>query len=177
MSVMPPQDQFVQLWAAFYSQAVIVLDNQSKKANNVNDNDKARKEQVQKILATTTKLIFGMDASKKTVAVEHAGGALELIVSLVNEYPLDDMILLQGLKAVKCCVIRNKAGRARCRSAGVVNLLSHTLESYTVKDSPKSGKSDTIVEESLTTLAAICLGDDINALQVNYELFSRERIL
>ena len=97
--------------------------------------------------------------------VLYGKGTLEMIVALYNKSKLllqhDKKVDLCTLKALKTCVIRNAHGRSRCRVAGVFTILNSILELYLKKE-----KNPEITEEGLTTLAAVCMGDDLNGLKV-----------
>lgn len=82
---------------------------------------------------------------------------------LQHQRTLKDHIIVSTLKTIKCCVIRNKSGRVRCRSARVFDLLCQIVRDYLNKK--EIGPAAVVVEEVFTTLAAICLNDDLNSLQ------------
>lgn len=211
-----PSSNQNQLWAKFYLSACVLLTKtketlDNKDSNKSNDSDKSNEDLMklhQKImitLDTTTKLIFGLGATKKAQVVVHGGGAIELIIALVraskvlevnngsdddNENngdndndnnaatALSKPIVLSSLKAIKTCVLRNPAGRCRCRSAGVFAYLKDVLDVILgcgeKKEGDESGEEKVadpedklLVEQVFTALAAICLGDDLNAVQVS----------
>ena len=160
-STSPPQPSvvledtgFTQLWSTFRDQATQV-------ANNPTDTHEYQ-QKVAGLLETLQRLIFGLDQGKKLVAVKN--GALELIVKLSDTFQFSDPITLAALKATKSCVVKNPAGRTCCRSAGTLKWMNTRLTSLLSNQDPSKA---TLVEEGLTTLAAICLGDDLNALQVS----------
>lgn len=181
-----------QQWSKFYIQACALLtttkeQQQKHQQYNNNNNEEEIAKNHQRImitLDTITKLIFGLSANRKAQVVVHGGGALELIVALVRtsqvlqKYTtptaLSKPIIISSLKAIKICVLRNPAGRCRCRTAGVLLLLRDILEVIVdIGDESESKVEDIadvedklLVEHVFTTLAAICLGDDLNALQV-----------
>ena len=71
------------------------------------------------------------------------------------------------MKAIKSCVVRNPSGRCRCRSSGVFGLLGDMLnQQLLIEKEETNEKNAVLLEEIFTTLAAVCLGDDLNALQV-----------
>jgi len=77
---------------------------------------------------------------------------------------------MAALKAIKTCVIRNPAGRSRCRSAGILTFINSVLELSTCSKEEQDGDGVTnaiLAEEAFTTLAASCLGDDLNALEAS----------
>ena len=122
-----------------------------------------------------TQILFGLDSNQKSQVVTHGSGALELIVALVNTSQVLETekegaqsseetcksIIMSSLKAIKTCVVRKPVGRIRCRSAQVLPLLKKIVIQYL-----HPGEV-TMVEEAMTTLAATCLGDDLNALYVS----------
>jgi len=158
-STSPPQPSvvledtgFTQLWSTFRDQATQV-------ANNPTDTHEYQ-QKVAGLLETLQRLIFGLDQGKKIFAVKN--GALELIIKLSDTFQFSDPITLAALKATKSCVVKNPAGRTCCRSAGTLKWMNTRLTSLLSNQDPSKA---TLVEEGLTTLAAICLGDDLNALQ------------
>jgi hypothetical protein len=142
-------------------------------------------DRVNRMLCGLTALLFGLDESVK----QKAAGALHLIIQLVNslsnnssknQHDNDDndkhqastsdktdhvfvvpseSITMAALKAIKSCVIRNPIGRNQCRAAGVFGFIQKTLIQY--------AQQIVVVEEAMTTLAAMCLSNDLNALQVS----------
>jgi hypothetical protein len=146
---------------------------------------------VNRMLGSLTALLFGLDESLK----QKATGALHLIIQLVtslnnsnnnnnthdddgdkkaSQDTTDDRILdhdvvpvpvrsesitMAALKAIKSCVIRNPIGRNQCRAAGVFGFIQQTLIQYS--------QHIVVVEEAMTTLAAMSLSNDLNALQVS----------
>merc|ERR1712038_1554434 len=73
-----------------------------------------------------------------------------------------------SLKAVKTCVLRNPAARCRCRSAGIFSFLTDILDVILDDEKEEKDAEDKLLVELLfTTLAAVCLGDDLNALQAS----------
>ncbi len=173
------------LWAKFYDQACTLLSATEEKL--LGGDSKVENAEITKLhqrimiaLDTITKLTFGLGETKKAQVVVHGNGTIELIVGLVrSSQVLNDVkmtslskpLILSSLKALKTCVLRNPAGRCRCRTAGVFSFLKDILNII-------QGKSDTqkenaenklLVEQLYTTLAAICLGDDLNAFQVSVE--------
>lgn len=116
-------------------------------------------QQVQKLLDSLTQLLFGLDESIK----QKATNALDLIIQLVNSLSSkSEPIAISALKAIKSCVIRNSVGRQQCRAAGVFPFLNTTLNEYQ--------EHALIVEEAMTTLAALSMSNDLNALQVRRSL-------
>ena len=145
---------------------------------------------VQLILNRLTALLFGLDESLK----QKATNSLDLIIQLVHSsigtctpttittvtdknssnantntntsstitndpHPESKPISLAALKAIKSCVIRNPVGRNACRAAGVFEFLQSTLQHHS--------QDPILLEEAMTTLAAMCLSNDLNALQVS----------
>ena len=177
------------LWSKFYIQACTLLTttretlSENEKNNDIT-NKKLNDDELTKLhqrimitLDTTTKLIFGLGATKKAQVVVHGDGTIELIVGLVyasnvlkdpNATPLSKPIMLSSLKAIKTCVLRNPAGRCRCRSAGVFSFFKDILDAILDGGKEKDAEDALLVEQVFTTLAACCLGDDLNALQVSY---------
>lgn len=181
------RDPFLKFWIKFYNQALALTSSQNDtdsspdaKEEDLNiDLDKHNKR-VLVVLDSIIKLTFGIDGEKKAQVVAYGGGALELIVELVRStgvlsssstsntenkvIELDQIqrrsIIFTSVKAIKSCVVGNPAGRRRCRSAGVFPFISDTLDELMVLENA------VLVEEVFTALAAICLGNDLNALQV-----------
>lgn len=123
-----------------------------------------------------TKLVFGQDQDNKAKLVLYGGGALELIVGLVERSQIilnatqdtkinEDQrkLLMAAIKAIKICVLRNPPGRARARISGA----SETLLDIIKLTLSCIHKDAVLMDEALTAYAAVCLGDDLNALQVN----------
>lgn len=180
-SALPTTDSHIQLYSKFYTQACL-LAVIPKDVKETPEEMAKRDQRIMITLETITKLIFGSDGEKKSRVVLYAGGALELIVALVkrsgvldvkkiNDYGNDkaDMskkIILSALKSIKTCVLRNPAGRARCRSSGALGMISKVFKLFMME------QHAIIVEEAFTTLAAMCLGDDLNALEVRIVFFS-----
>ena len=75
------------------------------------------------------------------------------------------MIRSEALKAIRSCVVRNPSGRARCREAKVLQCLEEMLTGGVAGFSEDRKSALLLVEDIITTIAAVCLGDDINALQ------------
>jgi hypothetical protein len=144
---------FEKLWCSFTDHAIKVA-NEPIDSNNYH-------QKVVGILDTLQKLIFGVDEGRKAIAVRN--GALELIIQLSNTLSQSGDVAMGALKATKCCVVKNPIGRSYCRSAGTMKWLKETLQPLVKTQDVLKVK---LVEECLTTLAAICLGDDLNALQV-----------
>ena len=140
-------------------------------------------EDALRVVKTVSTLAFGQDPVVKRTIID--GGALELVVQALNTYnsimlSYDSSsnnsstltnILELGLKGIRSCVIRNPHGRTRCRNAKVLPCLDHILSriistetKYNADNSDDSNKF-LLIENILTTVAAICLGDDMNALQ------------
>jgi hypothetical protein len=164
-----PPTSHLELYNNFYTQALRLV-----AAPGNDDNDEKLNQNIIVTLDTLTKLIFGSDASMKAKIVLHGAGALELIMELVQmpSVAKGDSKTLQGiqlsaLKAVKTCVLRNPAGRSRCRSAQVYKFLHKVLEDG-ASNSQSSPDVSLLTEEALTTLAATCLGDDLNALEASF---------
>jgi tetratricopeptide (TPR) repeat protein len=158
---------FVSAWNGFY-----------EKANRVVQSSPLDDTKLRSILESLTTLMSGLDEPKKSVAVSY--GALVLAVEAIRKLDrnLDDtgrtrtcdsMNVIVGLKAVKSCVVRNPKGRAKCRQEGVFGVLSSILFNAHAVDTDMQ-----ILEETYTTLAAVCLGDDLNALQA--ALAYREKV-
>lgn len=131
----------------------------------------ASRENALKVLQTITKLAFGQDEAKKTVLVN--GGALELITTCSRPYYReDDAIVAESLKAIRCCVVRNPVGRAKCRSARILIYMHDLLLSQHLLENNTSCRKNNAVlaEDVLTTIAAVCIGDDLNSLQATIQL-------
>ncbi len=144
------------LWIKFSEQAWKFIDDKSE----LEDDKLSQKIIV--TLETVTRVLFGLDSEDKCWNISYGRGTLEMIVALYNKSKQHDKkVDLCTLKAFKTCVIRNARGRSRCRSAGVFNILRSILELYIKKE-----KNPEIAEEGLTTLAAVCMGDDLNGLKV-----------
>jgi hypothetical protein len=111
-------------------------------------------KEVQKLLDSLTQLLFGLDEYLK----QKATNALDLIIQLVNSTTASQPIILSALKAIQSCVTRNAVGRQQCRAAGVFEFLSTTLDEY--------AQQVVVVEEAMTTLAAMSMCNDLNAKQV-----------
>ena len=157
-------------WSKFYKAA-------STLSKSSPSQDSQLTSRIQITLTSMTQILFGLDPNQKSKVVTHGSGALELIVKLMNisqvleqkgasqqQQPSPEVcksIILSSLKAIKTCVVRNPVGRSRCRSANVLPLLQTILVRYLHPG------EEAMVEEALTTLAATCLGDDLNALQVS----------
>jgi len=155
-----------ELYTKFYSQAYRLAT--SPEANETNDDIQKHNQRILTTLATITKFVFGLDVTKKSSVVLHAAGALELIIALVQssntigDDAMSKTIKMGALKAIKTCVVRNPAGRSRCRSAGVLTFINDVFDTMMLDDT-----NAVLVEEAFTTLAAVCLGDDLNALQAS----------
>ena len=123
-----------------------------------NKDGKLDEDESLRIVQTISKLSFGQDPIMKNVLID--GGALELVVMAIEgqegQSASEVEILTEALKAIRLCVIRNPIGRERCRAAGILKCLEDLL---------KPDANATLVEDVLTTVAAVCMGDDINALQ------------
>jgi hypothetical protein len=159
----------VELYNNFYAQALRIV-----AAPESNDDDELNRKIII-TLDTLTKLIFGCDATIKAKLVLHGAGALELIMGLVQKPSVVksdaktlQAIQMSALKAVKTCVLRNPAGRSRCRSAQVYKFIGKVLEEQEVAGTKKKPSPNaSLTEEAFTTLAATCLGDDLNALEAS----------
>ena len=160
---------FVSAWKGFY-----------EKANGVLQSSPLDDTKLRSILESLTTLMSGLDEPKRAVAVSH--GALILAVEAIRKLnrKLDDagtcrsrscdsMNVIVGLKAIKSCVVRNPTGRAKCRQEGVFEVISGIFFSAHTVDLDMQ-----ILEETYTTLAAVCLGDDLNALKA--ALAYREKV-
>lgn len=173
-----------QLWSTFYDKAVEVAEEASGDSSDeggtktapIAPSDPQHKQRVVAALDGLVQIVFGLDTNIKAAVVSHGDGALELIVALTRSTDVlrqggrsvgtertdaDTQILTSSFKAVKACVVRNPVGRSRMRSAGVFELTDEALANN--NDAP-------LVEEILTSLAASCLGDDLNALQASLQL-------
>jgi hypothetical protein len=174
---MPQGSDFFHQWSLLQEQArEVIAESPSNPAH------------VQLMLNRLTALLFGLDESLK----QKATNALDLIVQLVHcssiavvpattssttatttttgtsksttintDPPVaaSEPISLAALKAIKSCVIRNPVGRNSCRAAGVFPFLQSTLVHH--------AQDPILIEEAMTTLAAMCLSNDLNALQVS----------
>jgi tetratricopeptide (TPR) repeat protein len=174
---------FCQLWKSLYEPATVLA------SHNVKEDDlklellELHRENVVAILSGMTKIVFGVDEHKKAFCVWYGIGCLELTMKLIEScqlsLPLDpDSQVVQppqteqeqdvwrsGLKMCKCLVVKSKMGRTKCREAGIFTFMAKTLHLFLHEEGNAS-----MVEEALTTLAAICLGDDMNALQAAVQL-------
>jgi len=169
---------FAKLWKSLYDPSLAL----SNTLLSQDDSLAQHRQQVMHMLQAMSKIIFGVDEGKKSIAIVYGLGCLELCMKLVAsaqvgylEGETNDTTILQfshegeavwrsGLKVVKCSVIKCKVGRARCRKARVFDFIKTLLEIFLEYDDNRHAAS--LVEECMTTLAAICLGDDLNALQV-----------
>ena len=128
-----------------------------------------------------------------TIAEEKRGkGALELIVALYqcaiknnfdNEVTSNDIVateqherlIMCTLKAIKTCVIRNPSGRRMCNSTLAFDVLENIFCHYHKRIDSNGTDADVTaaiaVEEALTTLAAMCISDDLNSLLVRNTSF------
>jgi len=178
-------DSSKRVWIKFYEQALTFVEEEETSSNNNNNNnsnsndagDDDKKRLNQRIivtLETITRVLFGLDSERKSWAVLYGKGTLELIVALVNKQQLgcarsdndnnnnnnnSRKLHFCVIKALKTCALRNPPGRSRCRSAGVFTVLNDLLEFYIQAEDAE------MANEALTTLAAICLGDELNSLQ------------
>jgi hypothetical protein len=168
----PSQSAFsgnLQMYPKLYQQACILAATEPKEGD-------SRSELLTKIIITLdviTKLIFGQDQANKAQLVLYGGGALELLVDLVRRSEVlskslisdqERTLLVSALKGIKICALRNAPGRARARISGAMDTLSDS-----VKLCFRLEKNDAVLmEEILTTCAAVCLGDDLNALHVRF---------
>ena len=168
------------LWVKLYAQASSLLSTTKEKLegdmSTAVETDEITKlhQHIMITLDTITKLAFGLGATKKAQVVVHGKGTIELIVGLVRSSQvlkditmtsLSKPLMLSSLKAIKTCVLRNPAGRCRCRTAGVFQYLKDILNLIqSNSDTEKQDAEDKLLVEQLyTTLAAICLSDDLNA--------------
>ena len=188
-----PPGSHIRLYTKFYSQAYHLATSPVKqsKENSSNENEQQQQQQQQQqqskqlqqkiliTLNTITKLTFGLDGTKKSQMVLHGAGVLELIIALVKRANTDTkkkaandnngllkQIQSGALNAIKTYVLCNPAGRSRCQLAGVLSFLSNVLNS---KNESTTGSKTGLAEEAYTTLLALCLGDDLNALQASTE--------
>lgn len=159
----------LKMYPKLYQQACILVATEPKPGD-------SRSELLKRInitLDVVNKLIFGQDQENKAQLVLYGGGALELLVDLVRRSEvldstslLDDQertLLLTAVKGIKICVLRNAPGRARVRISGALDTL---LDSVNLCLQHQQNDA-LLMEEILTTCAAVCLGDDLNALQVS----------
>jgi hypothetical protein len=169
-------DLYTKLYTQAYCLATapypIVDDAKGKEI--INKQQQQHQKKIIITINTIAKLIFGLDKKQKTRVVLHGEGALELIMALVNQSDHDQATLVQtsALKAIKTCVLRNPAGRSRCRSAGVLTYINAVLQqSLNLDDNGNTNANAstdvTLAEEAFTTLAALSLGDDLNALEAS----------
>lgn len=166
---------FSQLWSTFYEQAINVAESGSSSPSDSSaPSDPQHKRRVIATLDGLVKIVFGLDTQRKAAVVSYGDGALELIVALTRSTNVfiegrradddnDDgsQLLTSSFKAIKACVVRNPVGRSRLRSAGFFELTDDALS---------NNNNTQLVEEILTSLAAACLGDDLNALQASLQL-------
>jgi hypothetical protein len=114
-------------------------------------------ETIQSLLNKMTQLLFGLDEPLKAQAT----GALDMIMGLAQCSSAEDQeVSMVALKAVKASVVRNPVGRRDCRAAGVFEWLKQSILI-------RFEYNSVVVEEGLTCLAAVCLSNDLNALQVS----------
>jgi hypothetical protein len=166
-----PFSGHLKMYPKLYQQACILAATEPKPGD-------SRSELLKRIIITldvVTKMIFGQDQANKAQLVLYGGGALELLVDLVRRSEvldttsckslLDDQertLLLTAVKGIKICVLRNAPGRARVRISGALDTLSGSVNLCFQQQQNDA----LLMEEILTTCAAVCLGDDLNALQV-----------
>lgn len=163
------------IFTKFYSQAVALAASASD-AKATTDEYNIFLKRILITIDTFSQLIFGLDEKNKSEFVLHGTGVLELIISLAwtseaiskkSNFECDNKttegIQVAALKAIKTCVVRNATGRSRCRSAGVLLWLNQVLDVAFLSNNAS------LIEEAFTTLAAICLGNDLNALQASCE--------
>jgi hypothetical protein len=154
------EEKFTSLWGQFYIQAQSsITSSSSNQETKGGTPDALERERVLKVLKNFQRLIFALDKDKKSIAVNYDKGGLELILYLIGDSTFDDEeITVAALKCIKSCAVNNPPGKSRCRRAGVFSYFSCILEICC------HGRREKITEEALTTLAAICIGDDLNAL-------------
>ena len=155
---------FYQLWKSLYDPATILASHKVEQGEKL----QSHRKKVEAILSGMTKIVFGVDENKKATAVTYGDGCLELTMKLMKSCQLHQEqaseeeqqdVWRSGLKMCKCCVIRSRMGRTRCRVAGVFEFIRNVLSIFLHEGNAS------MVEEALTTLSAVCLGDDLNALQ------------
>ena len=134
--------RFLTLWKAFHAQGKLLMNEISAEESNVIS-----------WLQTMTSLLFGLDDAKKTLAAEDA---LYVAVSMIQLHRNNPKIHMIGLKAIQSCVVRNSTGRNNCIRCGVFRILQSLLA--------EQQSNLAVVDEAYTTLAAVCLGNDLNAL-------------
>ncbi|CAB9502569.1 expressed unknown protein [Seminavis robusta] len=134
--------------------------------------------QFQSILFSLRKLLSSLDQSTK----EHAckNGAISIIVKMANFVLQQDASLPNSnqqkflslvCKSLQTCVFQNPAGRAVCRREGVFRLLHRIAVSVSAKTPAEaSTMALELLEDAFTSLAAICLGDDLNAVLAALQL-------
>lgn len=172
---------FAKLWKSLYDPAV-ALSSQQIELEGVALAQHQR--DVVKVLQSMASVIFGADESKKTIAICYQDGCLQLCMNLVisaqvgyksesdgraattktEQAENNEAVWTSALKVVKCSVIKCNVGRQKCRTAGVFDFIGALLQTYLT--APNKKMAALLVEECMTTLAAVCLGDDLNALQV-----------
>mmetsp|Transcript_21008 Transcript_21008/g.25992 ORF Transcript_21008/g.25992 Transcript_21008/m.25992 type:complete len:374 (-) Transcript_21008:106-1227(-) len=155
------EEKFTSLWGQFYVQAQSTITSSSSSNQEVKEgtSEALERKHVLKVLDNFQRLIFALDKDKKSIAVNYDKGGLELILYLIGDSTFDDEdVTVAALKCIKSCVVKNPQGKSRCRRAGVFGYFSCILETCC------HGRREKITEEALTTLAAICIGDDLNAL-------------
>jgi len=148
------KETFNNLWIEFYNKASSFTAVEKSSVQN--------KKQILNVLDTFQKMIFGVDENSKRFAVNHGNGGLELILNLTRNR-IDADLMVAALKALKCCVIGNRAGKMRCRHAGVFEYITLVL-----KEGCKD-ENELIAEEAVTTFAAMCMGETLNAVQGSVE--------
>jgi tetratricopeptide (TPR) repeat protein len=177
---------FAKLWKSLYDSAVALLAKEG--------GDEHHRQEITIILQAMSQVIFGVDEGKKAIAICYKQGCLQLCMKLVESahvvYPLNtrtrkidtdsvaespkltneqDAVWRGALKLIKCSVIRCNVGRTKCRTAGVFDFFQALL--VTFLPAPTTDRNVALLmEECMTTLAAVCLGNDLNALQASVQL-------
>ena len=165
-------DMFSKFYTQAYALATIPNDKKSTK-----EDDKKLHQRILITLDTITKLTFGLDGANKSKMVLHGAGVLELVIALTEKSNANAFsgegsqksVQIAALKAIKTCVLRNAAGRSRCRLAGIPEFVNHVLDTAILTSDAA------LAEEAFTALAATCLGDDLNALKASTEVKSTIR--
>lgn len=149
------ESDFVAIWGEFYDKAVASVTSYKDEPEDI------QRQQALKLLNNFHRSIFALDQEKKSAAVNYGGGGLELILSIVSTINArnDEQVIIAVLKSLRSCVVNNPIGRSRCRRAGVFDYVGDIMEACL------EGEKKKVTEEVLTTFAAMCLGDDLNALQ------------
>lgn len=132
---------------------------------------------IQSILQSLSNLLSSVDFHSKVYACQNGAlrivargcDALLLLMMLQKNKEEDASIIMKinsalivGLKTLQTCVFKNSVARKLCRSEDVLGLLKRIM---TVA---RNNGNLLVFQESCTTLAAVCLGNDLNALIASF---------